>query len=176
MAEILNLDALVGETVTIQKHGKRYALRDDMPMELMVRVFGLQTAGERLRDERDPEAQMRAFEAVRAEVASILLALLRFSLSPAEAEELAGSLTFDEQNQVIQLFFARRSNASRRPPNASADGATVTRDALASQTGATRAATAPMGERLSRGQKKRARRRQDGRERFSGQPDEGLIR
>lgn len=190
MAEILNLDALTCEVVTVQKGGRRYELRDDIPTDVMVRVFGLAAHEAALKDAVGLEEGLARFEELRREVLKVFTGIVRHSLPDETAEGLADAFSYDEQMRVVQLFFARRSSASRQRAHDSSDGARLKvpgepRDSMSQGSQGSqesqRQATAPRGESLSRGQRKRLRQRELPRElqreRAAGcEMDEGLIR
>ena len=133
MAGMLDLDAIVVETTEIAKtiDGKRrvWALRDDIPPEIMLQCFRLMGHAElqsgavsELRatmDTDDPASVVSAVETLEQtmlaqaeEVTHICGNIFRHSYPETTDDEMRRWFRDDERIRIVQLFFTRRLQAS----------------------------------------------------------------
>lgn len=140
MPQTLDFNTITYDTITIisQDGERRWVLRDDVPMAILVRVFGLQALGERIAERAkalDPQRATAAeaqaiMESVLAESAaealSVLGAIFRHTDPTVTDEELAAAFTYEQQGAIINLFFSHRLGSLSTPSNATASGGETT--------------------------------------------------
>lgn len=132
MARALNFDAIIPETIDVTKGGHTYALRDDVPMTTLVRVFGLMELQASVRGQNvtSVDAEHWLLE-LQAKTLQICGGIFRHTLPEMTDDELAARFSFEEQLQLVMLFFTSRSLQSRLQEsglNASSPATTVTRE------------------------------------------------
>lgn len=114
MAKALNFDAIIPETIDVTKGGQTYHLRDDVPMTTLVRVFGLMELQASVRGKEVTAADAeRWLGELQAKTLQICGGIFRHSLSAMTDDELSGLFSFEEQLQLVMLFFTTRSLQSR---------------------------------------------------------------
>lgn len=149
-AVILNFDEITCEIVTVVKRGRRFDLRDDVPMEVLVGAFGMADLGARLKEARDEAMQaadgnggdlseasqsLRAsFAEIAEETVPLCTDIFKHSYPDVSEDEIADLFSFEERMQLIRLFFTRRlSMLNAQPDGISDDMAEVLKAAQAAQ-------------------------------------------
>lgn len=120
------LDAASGERVP-----RTWSLRDDVPVEVMLRVFDLmelaqeQQSRERPNADAAPEELLAAMRTERAAFRQLidltvdtLLDIWRHSYPEMTAEQLRAYFNHEERMGLVRLFFTRRLVASSNPSSA----------------------------------------------------------
>ena len=128
--EVLDLDAVLVERTTIRKtppgerEPREWALRDDVPPEIMLRVFRLMKHSQDARDavqrivasvdEHGEEGVVAATEQMERllrdqedETLAIALAIFQHSYPDTTAEQLRAWFTRNERGSIVGLFFTR---------------------------------------------------------------------
>lgn len=136
MARTLNFDAVVVETIDVTKHGKTYSLRDDIPMPVLVRVFELLDLQQSLRKREGTTSEDVAQWIYDLEelTLSICSDIFRHSLPEMTDEELAATFAFEEQMQLVMLFFTTRSQQLQPPRPAPTASSTETASQIETET------------------------------------------
>ncbi|HEU5423707.1 MAG TPA: hypothetical protein VFU72_09230 [Nitrolancea sp.] len=135
----LNFDeiALKAKTELIEKHGREWRLRGDVPSNVMIERFLLKDLGERFKGVIDamkvedpdgtrytPDELRRRLEAevsgYQADVLAICTAIFRHTLPETKAEEIAVLFNPDEQKAIVDHFFTLRIGSSSQPESAGA--------------------------------------------------------
>lgn len=125
MADFLNFDDLEVERIGIQKRGRRWDLRADVPARLMLRVMR-QAAEVQALLTIPPDAPLTtamvdeveaAFTASEVATLHLLGDIFRHTAPETTDDELADLFALEEQQQIIQLFMQRRLTSSGVPPN-----------------------------------------------------------
>lgn len=132
MPHVLNFDTLTYDTVTLEKRGKKWTLRDDVPTKVLMRAFSMLAIQEQLQraiqqaQQAHPEDTQAALAAIEArfddlerETASHVGAIFRHTDKSVTDDELLETFTFEDLLQIITLFFTIRSQASNPRPGAS---------------------------------------------------------
>jgi hypothetical protein len=127
MPQAINFDSIVPETIDITKAGRTWKLRDDVPMVILLRTFGLQALNEQIQTQlaafnpalsNATEAQQlldRVFGELTAATLAIFGDIVRHTYPEHTNEELAEAFTFEEQSQVVTVFFTHRLGSSNEP-------------------------------------------------------------
>lgn len=139
MPGILNLDEVLVERTEIQKtisgQVRTWSLRDDIPVEVMLRVFRLMgnarqnaTAVQKVDVETPAGAgddqvdeiftaitvMQQSLETYIDEALDVCLGIWQHSYPETTREELRAWFTHEERERIVQLFFSRRLAASRQ--------------------------------------------------------------
>lgn len=145
--EVLDLDAVVVDRITVKKRlpgeaePHEWALRDDVPPEIMLRVFRLMKHGNDAStmvqeivagaDQNDADAVVAATEKIERllldqaeETLSIALGIFQHTYADVTAEQLRGWFTRKEVEGIVRLFFLRLLNGSSNPSSAATPNAT----------------------------------------------------
>ncbi len=145
--EILDLDAVVVDRITVRKRlpgetePHEWALRDDVPPEIMLRVFRLMKHGEDASkmvqeivagaNQKDADAVVAATDQIERllldqaeETLSIALGIFQHSYPEVTAEQLRGWFTRKEVEGIVRLFFLRLLNGSSNASSAATPNAT----------------------------------------------------
>lgn len=129
---VINFDEVRHTVVKVIKRGVTYELRDDIPMEVMVRGFALKSVGERMQAAgssggEDAQAEVAAaFDEASEETIPVVGDLFRWSYPDFTDDEVATFFSMEERMQLIQVFFQRRLAQLQVQPDAtSTDMASV---------------------------------------------------
>ena len=139
MAKALNFDAVVVETIAVTKHGQTWQLRDDVPMRTLVRTFALIEKQQELAGAAKGVTSLQADEwlgELQDMTTRLLGEIWRHTPDYAEMrdEELAARFSFEEQLQLVMLFFTTRSQQLQQPANApSASSPTTSQPPMSQQ-------------------------------------------
>lgn len=117
---LVNFDSVLPEPIRVTRGGQTLDLRDDVPMVEVVRVFRVIEHQQALASQADMSAeQVEAwFEEMRRLTLERCLAFVRHSHPRMTADELGEWLDFEQQLQLVMLFFQIRSATLSRPPSA----------------------------------------------------------
>lgn len=119
----INFDAVLPETIEVTRGGRTLHLRDDVPMEDTVRVLTLME----LQDEQQSLRTREGFNAamvqdwyarMSATALDLATAFVRHSYPEMTRDEVANWLDFEQQVQLVMLFFRLRSRRFSAPPSA----------------------------------------------------------
>lgn len=158
---LVDFDAVLPQSIEIRRGGRTLALRDDVPMREVVRVFRL--VEHQRAQPRDDATSSDALEAWYDELERMTrercLAFVRHSYPEMTAEELDNWLGFDQQMQLVMLFFQIRSQRFSPPASAPTSDSAATTSPAATPTGrkAGRAAAADSSVMASRPTKRPGR-------------------
>lgn len=119
MARTLNFDAVVVDTIDITKGGQTFSLRDDVPMTTLVRVFGLieHQAAMKGRSKITPEQAEDWAAELEQRTLEICGAIFRHTDPEMTDEEIARLFSWEEQSQLVMLFFTTRYSALEKQAN-----------------------------------------------------------
>lgn len=136
MPRALNFDAIIVETIDVTKGGRTYKLRDDVPMTTLVRVFALLELQQSMRGREVVKAAEAAawLDEQQALTLEICGAIFRHSLPELTDDELRTLFTFEEQLQLVMLFFTSRSLASLTQANAPSASSPTTMETSGTET------------------------------------------
>lgn len=117
-AQVINFDEIRCEYVDVTKRGHTWHLRDDIPMEIMVRGFALRGIGERLQalGDANEEEMAATFDDADEETVPVCADIFRHSYPDMTDDEIAATFSLEERMQLIQVFFQRRSAALQAQP------------------------------------------------------------
>lgn len=120
MGKVLNFDAVVAETIDITKGGQTWRLRDDAPMAILVRTFALiekqsELAGRKYATAEDAARWFTELQALTLELCGDIW---RHTLPETTDAELDARFSFEEQLQLVMLFFTTRSSQLQRQRSA----------------------------------------------------------
>lgn len=118
---LVDFDAVFPNTISIKRNGLQLDLRDDVPLEEVVRVFPMLERQDALRGQENASEFLAAFEDVRRMALERCTAFIQHSYPNMTEDEVADWLTFEQQLQVVMLFFQARSSLSSAPLSAPDD-------------------------------------------------------
>jgi len=171
MAGVLDLDAVVVETTEIKKTigGKlrTWALRDDVPPEIMLACFRMlshaemQSAAITALQAQAGESDIEQIEAALASVEEKLLAqqdevthicgdIFRHTYPETTDGDIRAWFHADERTNIVQLFFTRRLAASSTPLSATTETPTPNRAQRRAASSQRSSGAIPSQKRLSR--------------------------
>lgn len=130
MAKALNFDAVVVETIDVTKYGQTWQLRDDVPMRTLVRTFALIEKQQELSGKKGvtPQQADEWLGGLQDMTLALLGDIWRHTPDYAEMrnEEIAARFSFEEQLQLVMLFFTTRSQQLQQQANARATSSPTT--------------------------------------------------
>lgn len=142
---VINFDEVRHTVVKVIKRGVTYELRDDIPMEVIVRGFALKSVGERLQaagggGEAAQAEVEAAFDEAAEETIPVVGDIFRWSYPDFTDDEVATLFSMEERMQLIQVFFQRRLEQLQVQPDATSTDMEALAAALPAQA---QAQTAP---------------------------------
>lgn len=129
----INFDAVLPQTIEVTRGGRTLSLRDDVPMADTVRVFTLLELQDELRGRQGVTSSEMQDWYARLSAATLDLAttFIQHSHPEMARDEVATWLDFEQQMQLVLLFFQIRSQTFSTPLSALTGGS----PALASSAG-----------------------------------------
>ena len=118
MATVLNFDAITVATIDVTKGGKVYALRDDVPAEVLLRQFKLVEMRQAVGDTPTYDSMTTYLAQQDAELLDVCTAIFQNTYPDMTQADVEKLLNAKERKSVCEAFFSLLFSSSSAQSNA----------------------------------------------------------